>query len=80
MTLGIKNTLDFLNPFCLENSMKDATYSKSATPSYIKLILTNKKSLPMRSGIFEKCLPDVYKVTTSKTQKNIRKNNPKTVV
>ena len=65
--------IDFLNTFCLKNLINELTCFKSATPSYIELILTNKKSILMRSETFENSLSDFHKVKTtilSKTMTN----------
>ena len=37
-----KNVIDFSNTFCLEHLINATIYFRSATPSCINLILTNK--------------------------------------
>ena len=80
MTPENKNMIDFLNTFCFENLIKEPTCFKSAIPSCVALILSNKKSLFMRSETFENGVSDFHKVTTAILRKTIAKGNPKTII
>ena len=80
MTPENKNMIDFLNTSCFENLIKEPTCFKSAIPSCVALILSNKKSLFMRSETFENDLSDFHKVTTAILRKTIAKGNPKTIL
>ena len=53
MTTENSKLQDFMDAFCLENLIKEPTCSKSEVPTTIDLIVTNKKSLFMKSSAYE---------------------------
>ena len=75
-----KNMIDFLNTLFLENLINETTCFKSATPSCVVLILTNKIFLFVRSGTFESGLSDFHKVTTTILRKTTPKSKLNTIL
>ena len=63
--------------FDLESLINSPTCYKSTNPSYIDLILTNKKNHFMKSATFETGLSDHHKLITTILRKTISKGNSK---
>ena len=71
---------NLLNSFDLESLIKIPTFYKSlSSPSSIDLILTNKKSLFVKSTTFETGMPDFNKLTTTILRKTISKGRAKNI-
>ena len=76
MTTENSKLQDLMDAFCLENLIKEPTCFKSTAPATIDLIVTNQKSLFMKSSAYESGLPDFHKLTTTILRKSITKWNP----
>ena len=71
---------NLLNSFDLESLIKIPTFYKSlSSPSSIDLILTNKKSLFVKSTTFETGMSDFNKLTTTILRKTISKGSAKNI-
>ena len=64
MTTENSNLQDLMDAFSLEN-LKGPTCFKSTVPTTIDLIVTNQKSLFMKSSAYESGLFDFQKLTTT---------------
>ena len=71
------NLKNFMCSFDLESLINSPTCYKSANPSCIDLILTNKKNHFMKSATFETGLSDHHKLITTILRKTISKDNSK---
>ena len=72
------NFKNLLNSFDLESLIKIPTCYKSlSSPTCVDLILTNKKTLFMKSNTFETGMSDFNKLTTTILRKKISKGNAK---
>ena len=60
MTTENSKLQDLMDAFCLENLIKEPTYFKSTVPTTIDLIVTNQKSLFMKSSAYESGLSDFH--------------------
>ena len=69
-----------MDAFCLENLIKEPTCFKSTVPTAIDLIVTNQKSLFMKSSAYDSGLSDFYKLTTTILRKSITKGNPRNIL
>ena len=58
MTTENSKLQDLMDAFCLENLIKESTCFKSTFPTRIDLIVTNQKSLFMKSSAYESGLSD----------------------
>ena len=65
MTAENSKQQDLTDAFCLENLIKEPTCFKSTVPTTIDLIVTNQKSLFMKSSAYESGLFDFQKLTTT---------------
>ena len=75
--LNLKN---LLNIFDLKSIIKiSACYKSSLFPTYIDLILSNKRTLFMKSIVFETGMSDFRKLTTTILRKKINKGTSKKV-
>ena len=66
--------------FCLENLIKEPTCFKSTVPTTIDLIVTNQKSLFMKSSAYESGLSDYNKLSTTILRKSITRGNPRNIL
>ena len=55
-----------MDAFCLKNLIKEPTCFKSIVPTKIDLIVTNQKSLFMKSSAYESGLSDFHKLYKKK--------------
>ena len=70
------NFKNLLNSFHLESLIRIPTCYKSlSSPTCIDLVLTNKKSLFLKSTTFETGISDFHKLTTTILRKTISKKN-----
>ena len=74
MTTENSKLQDLMDAFCLENLIKEPTCFKSTVPTTIDLIVTNQKSLFMKSSAYESGLSDFHKLTTTILRKSITIN------
>ena len=65
MTTENSNLQDLMDAFSLENLIKGPTCFKSTVPTTIDLIVTNQKSLFMKSSAYESGSSDFHKLTTT---------------
>ena len=75
MTTENSKLQDLMDAFCLENLIKEPTCFKSTVPTTIDLLVTNQKSLFMKSSAYESGLSDFHKLTTTILRKSITKGN-----
>ena len=68
-----------MNAFYLENIIKKTICFKSTVPTTIDLIVTNQKSLFMKSSAYESGLSDFHKLTTTILRKSITRKNPRNI-
>ena len=80
MTTGNSKLQDLMDAFCLDNLIKEPTCFKSTVPTTIDLIVTNQKSLFMKSGAYESGLSNFHKLTTTILRKIITRGNPKNIL
>ena len=80
MTTENSKLQDLIDTFCLENLIKESTCFKSTVPTTIDLIVTNQKSLFMKSSACESSLSDFHKLTTTIQRKSIAKGNPRNII
>ena len=80
MTTENSKLQDLMDAFCLENLIKEPTCFKSTVPTTIDLIVTNQKSLFMKSSAYESGLSDFHKLTTTILRKSITKGNPRNIL
>ena len=71
---------DLMDPFCLENLIKEPTCFQSTVPTTIDLIVTNQKGLFMKSIAYESGLSDFHKLTTTILRKSITKRKPRSIL
>ena len=57
---------DLMNAFCLKNLIKEPSCFISIVPTKIDLIVTNQKSLIMKSNAYESDLSDFHKLHKKK--------------
>ena len=69
-----------MNAFCLKNLIKEPSCFISIVPTKIDLIVTNQKSLFMKSNAYESGLSDFHKLTTTILRKSITKGNPRNIL
>ena len=75
--LKLQNLMD---AFYLENLIKESTCFKSTVPTTIDLIISNQKSLFMKSSAYESGLSDFHKLTTTILRKSITRGNPRNIL
>ena len=80
MTTENSKLQDLMDAFCLENLIKEPTCFKSTVPTTIDLIVTNQKSLFMKSSAYESGLSDIHKLTTTILRKSITKGNQRNIL
>ena len=80
MTTENSKLQDLMDAFCLESLIKEPTCFKSTGPTAIDLIVTNQKSLFMKSSAYESGLSDFHKFTTTILRKRITKGNPRNIL
>ena len=71
---------DLMDAFCLENLIKEPTCFKSTVLTTIDVIVTNQKSLFLKSSAYESGLSDFHKLTTTILRKSITKGKPKYIL
>ena len=76
MTTENSKLQDLMHAFFLEKLIKEPTCFKSTVPTTIDLIVTNQKSLFMKSSSYESGLSDFHKLITTIPRKSISKRNP----
>ena len=76
MTTENSKLQDLMHAFFLEKFIKEPTCFKSTAPTTIDLIVTNQKSLFMKSSAYESGLSDFHKLITTILRKSITKRNP----
>ena len=69
-----------MDAFYLENLIKEPTCFKSIVQTIVDLIVTNQKSLFMKSSAYESGLSDFHKLTTTILRKSITKGNPRNIL
>ena len=69
-----------MNAFYLENIIKKTICFKSTVPTTIDLIVTNQKSLFMKSSAHESGLSDFHKLTTTILIKSVTKGNSRIIL
>ena len=80
MTTGNSKLQDLMDAFCLENRIKEPTYFISTVPTTKNLIITNQKSLFMKSSAYESGLSDFHKLTTTILIKSVTKGNSRNIL
>ena len=68
---------DLMDSFCLVNLIKGPPCFISTVPTTIDLIVTNQKSLFMKSSAYESGLSDFQKFTTTVLRKSITREKSK---
>ena len=71
---------DPMDAFRLDSLITEQTCFKSTVPTTMDLIVTNQKSLFMKSSAYESGLSDFHKWTTSILTKSITKGKPRTIL
>ena len=80
MTTENSKLLDLMDAFCLGNLINEPTRFKSTVPTTKDLIVTNQKSLFMKSSAYQSGLTDFHKLTTMILRKSITKGNPRNIL
>ena len=80
MTTENSKLQDLMDAFCLENLVKEPTCFRSTVPTTIDVIVTNQKSLFMKSSTYESGFSDFYKLTTIILRKSITKGDPRNIL
>ena len=80
MTTENSKLQDPMDAFRLDSLITEQTCFKSTVPTTMDLIVTNQKSLFMKSSAYESGLSDFHKWTTSILTKSITKGKPRTIL